>query len=147
MPAEVPSRLGFPLGYARLGVHSTKWEQLFRTLARDVTWRCASINVDRDLTTGHRRPSYDMTYEIKGVFETTGGELISLPPGFVQRGDAVFRCFAGVEPKDQIHLSESNQYYEVMDVERKDEYIKQLSLTSFCYRICDLTELTLHMEV
>lgn len=124
-----------------------KWEQLFRTIARDVTWRVANINVARDTTTGHRTPDYSLTHSIKGVFEERGGQLIAMPPGFVQRGDAVFSCFDNVVPLDQLYLPESQRFYEVDYVYPMYEYLAHEDETSFKYRVCDMTYLPLFIEV
>jgi len=123
-----------------------KWEQLFRSIARDVTWRVANINVARDTTTGHRVPDYSLTHDIYAVFEERGGQLVPLPAGFVQKGDAVLHCFDGVKSLDQIYLPESQRYYEVGFVYPLYEYLPQEDTTNFCYRTCDLFFLELYQE-
>lgn len=115
-----------------------KWEQLFRTIARDVIWRVANINVARDATTGHRVPDYTITHEIKGVFEERGGQLLPLPAGFVQRGDAVLYCFDNVVPLDQIYMPENQRFYTVGYVYPMYEYLAHEDVTNFKYRVCDL---------
>lgn len=148
MPSRDPSRLGqFDLGYSRLGVYRNDyWEPYFKPHARTVTWRVANINVDRDATTGHRTPTYTLTHSIKGVFEERGGDLLPLPSGYVQRGDAVFRCFDNIRSIDQIYLPESQRFFEVGYVTPIYEYLPEQDVTSFCYRICDLHYLPLFKE-
>ena len=124
-----------------------RWEQFFRPIAMDVTWRVANINVDRDTTTGHRVPIYNITHEIKGVFETRGGRLVSLPAGFVQMGDAVIHVFDNVRPLDQIYLPHNQRFYEVDDnVDERYDYLVAEDVTNFCYRTCDLYYLPLFIE-
>lgn len=123
-----------------------KWENFFRTIAREVTWRVANINVDRDTTTGHRVPDYSVTHLIRGVFEERGGQLVPLPLGFVQGGNAVLHVFDNVRPLDQIYLPESQRFYEVDYVYPMYEYLASEDVTNFKYRTCDLYYLPLFVE-
>lgn len=140
--AKNPSYLGrFTLGSSRLGMYAPRhWERLLEPHSRQVTWMVGNLNVDRDTTTGHRVPDYSLTHDIYGVFEEVGGELVPLPAGFVQRGDAVFRCFDNVRHPDMIYRPENQSYYKVGRV--KDTYNVLMrdteNVTSFCFRTCDL---------
>ena len=148
MSSRDPSRLGqFKLGYSRLGVYDTRrgTETSLLRLARTVTWRVAVFQ-HRDTYTGHREATYPITHSIKGVFEEQGGELMPLPSGFVQNGDAVVRVMDGVKALDQILLPESNRYYQVQYVQPFYEYSAEGDMTTFLFRICDLNYLGLYIE-
>lgn len=147
-PARQPARLGhFKLGFARLGVYSTKWEHAFDAISKSVTWQVANINVARDSTTGQREPDYSLTHDIRGVFEERGGTLLPLPPGFVQKGEAVFRCFDNVQETDRILLPENGNLYQVGYVQDMYENLRgqgtSSNATSFKYRIMDLHHIAL----
>jgi hypothetical protein len=139
--AKNPSRIGeFTVGSARAGMYDPRpWENQLIALSQAVTWKVANINVTRDSVTGKRDTDYSLTHSIRGVFEERGGDLVALPAGFVQRGDAVFTCFDGVRELDRILIPESGRLYQVGHTEAKYETLKDTDRSrSFCYRVCDL---------
>jgi hypothetical protein len=142
-----PCRVGqHVVGCCRVGVYKPQWERVLERFAREIVWRVANFNVDRNATTGHRLPDYTLTHTIYAVYEEQGGSLLPLPSGYVQTADAVLTCMDGVKELDQIYLPVEKKYFEVQHVKDIYSYDKGQDVTDFQFRVCDLHLLSLYAE-
>lgn len=131
----------FTLGYARVGVFTYRWGRFFESLQRSVTWRVANWNVERHATTGRRYPDYSITHTINGILVEQGGSMPSFALGIYMQQDAIFLCFDGVKPMDQIVVG--NKYFEVAQIEEHYD----LQEGGFAFRVCHLHRLELFKEI